>query len=78
MYGPYIFVEFQRAPLKFHKNILSIHWKMYISSTGENLRALRFKTPRLSVRWLHNTDSDINQKWLNLKLIAVQKWQQYR
>ena len=37
-------VEFQRYPLKFHKNILPKHWKMWLLYNIEILRAHRFKS----------------------------------
>ena len=42
--GKIFSVEFQRIPLKFHTKSLPMHLKMWISFTGENLRALRFKS----------------------------------
>ena len=36
-------VEFQSYPLKFHKNIFPIHWKISFLYNIEILRALRFK-----------------------------------
>ena len=43
--GKIFCVEFQRVPLKFHTNILPIHWNIWILFTSENLRALRYKSP---------------------------------
>ena len=42
--GKIFCVEFQRVPLKFHINILPIHWNMWVLFTDENLRAPRFKS----------------------------------
>ena len=36
--------EFQMYPLRFHTNILSIHWKMWSLMRSENLRAPKFKS----------------------------------
>ena len=41
--GKIFCVEFQSVPLKFHKNILLMHWKMQFSYTVKILVSLRFK-----------------------------------
>ena len=42
--GKIFCVEFQRSLWNSTQNILPMHWKMCILFTGENLRALRFKS----------------------------------